>query len=224
MGCIGSFHCVGMCGPIALSLPVVSNTPSSRFQSTLLYNAGRVVTYAALGLLFGTIGLSFRLFGLQQFLSVALGVMILVFILFPKHKLTRENFLSSTLQSLRRHLGQLFLRRNYRSVFSIGILNGLLPCGLVYVAIAGAIDTASPWKSSLFMAMFGLGTLPLMWTLAFAGTFISVRFRSGIRKFFPILMVCMAALLILRGFNFHIPYLGPGLTNHTHSGTIICHD
>lgn len=224
MGCIGSLHCIGMCGPIALSLPVISNTPASRFSSTLLYNAGRVVTYAALGTVFGSIGFTFRFFGLQQILSITLGLLILGFVFFPKQKLSRENFLSRSMQTWRSRLGHLFLQRNYRSVFFIGILNGLLPCGLVYVAIAGAMETASPWKSSLFMASFGLGTLPLMWTLAFFGSFISLRFRTGIRRFFPVLMAGMAALLILRGLELHIPYLSPGITNHTHSGAILCHD
>ena len=224
MGAIGSMHCVGMCGPIALSLPLVSNTHSSRFLSTLLYNIGRIITYAMLGAIFGVIGMTFKLFGFQQILSITLGALILFFIFFPKNYYAKKNFITNTLKKIRSLLGNLFLKRNYQSVFSIGLLNGLLPCGLVYIAIAGATETASAFKSSLFMAAFGLGTLPLMWTFSFFGSFISMGLRTGIKRLYPVFMFAVAVLLILRGLNLKIPYLSPSLNNSNNKERIDCHD
>ena len=225
-GLFGSLHCVGMCGPLALSLPVVNNNNTSRFFSTLLYNMGRVTTYSVLGAIFGIAGTTFAFFGYQQWLSVIIGVLILLFLLFPKNKFSKRNALSILFEKIRIKLGKLFFQKNYKSVFFIGLLNGLLPCGLVYMAIAGAVSTASVLKSSLFMAAFGLGTLPMMWSVAFFGGFINLKMRTGIKKVYPYIMFCMALLLIIRGLGLGIPYLSPALNNHRAviQQTIECHD
>jgi hypothetical protein len=217
MGGIGSVHCIGMCGPLALSLPVITHNPTSRFISTLLYNIGRVATYALLGAIFGVLGMSFALFGYQQWLSIALGLLILLFLVLPKQNFIskKSNVVMTFFGEIRNWLGDLFHRKNYRSVFFIGLLNGLLPCGLVYMAVAAAISTASVAKSSLFMAMFGLGTLPVMWSIAFFGSSINMSMRRNIKKLYPYIMLVMALLLIIRGLGLQIPYVSPGL-DHGH--------
>ena len=224
MGCIGSVHCIGMCGPLALSLPVVADNNSSRFISTLLYNAGRVFTYSVLGALFGIIGMSFALFGFQQWLSIILGVIILVFVILPKLGVVfnNSNAVTRLFEKLRSSLGQLFIRKNYHSVFFIGLLNGLLPCGLVYIAIAGAVSTTSMIKSSLFMAAFGLGTLPVMWSIAFFGSSINMNIRRSIKKLYPYVMVLLAVMLIVRGLGLQIPYMSPAFNQE--KPVIQCHD
>jgi uncharacterized protein len=211
IGLLGSFHCVGMCGPLALSLPLNSNSFWSKFSGSLLYNAGRIVTYAAFGLVFGAIGKSVALFGYQQWLSVILGVVIIVFIILPKKItfITKKNIVLRFFEKLRSSLGQLFFKKNYSSLFSIGLLNGLLPCGLVYMAAAGAVATGDILKSTLFMAFFGLGTLPMMWSVAFFGNYIGIGIRQKIRKAYPYMMMLMACLLILRGMGLGIPYISP---------------
>lgn len=226
MGGIGTMHCIGMCGPIALSLPVVSSSNTSRFLSTLLYNAGRVVTYSILGAIFGIAGSTAAFFGYQQWLSVIMGIIILVLIFLPGNHLAKKHFLTIMFDTLRTKLGNLFVRKNYHSVFFIGLLNGLLPCGLVYMALAGAISTVSVINSSIFMAAFGLGTLPVMWSISFFGAFINIRVRQGIRKVYPYLMTVMAILLILRGLGLDIPYISPALHQgqHTEQPAIECHD
>ena len=227
MGCIGSVHCIGMCGPLALSLPVVTNDHTSRFISTLLYNAGRAVTYSILGAVFGIIGMSFAFFGYQQWLSILLGALILIFILLPRqfHFSKRTDPLFRFFERLRTSLGNLFNKKNYHSVFFIGLLNGLLPCGLVYMAIAGAISTGSMAKSSLFMAAFGLGTFPVMWSIAFFGTFINMNIRRKIKSLYPYVMTLMAVLLIVRGLGLQIPYISPALHQQTiEKPAIECHD
>ena len=211
MGLLGSFHCVGMCGPLALSLPLSSNSSWAKFSGAFLYNAGRVVTYSVFGLLFGSIGKSVALFGYQQWLSVILGVLIIVFIILPKRIKTmgNNNLLMAFFEKIRAALGVLFFKKNYSSLFSIGLLNGLLPCGLVYMAAAGAVATGDIVNSVLFMAFFGLGTLPVMWSVAFFGNYVGIGIRQKIRKAYPYMMLLMACLLILRGMGLGIPYVSP---------------
>ncbi len=218
MGMIGSFHCIGMCGPLAFSLPLANKSDFTKFVGTFLYNTGRIVTYSALGLLFGLAGKGFSLFGFQQWLSIAVGVAILLFLLIPKKWIAstgKNNLAAKYTHEIRSALGQLFLKRNYQSLFTIGLLNGLLPCGLIYMAIAGAISTADPYKSAFFMGSFGLGTLPVMWSVSFFGNYIGIGLRQKIRSAYPIIMVLMACLLIIRGMGLGIPYVSPALNDNS---------
>lgn len=211
MGMLGSFHCVGMCGPLALSLPLKNDSAVTKFFGAMLYNSGRIVTYAVFGLVFGLVGKSVALFGYQQWLSVILGISILVFMLLPK-KITavkNKNSMLEFFEKLRQALGQLFFKKTRSSLFAIGLLNGLLPCGLVYMAAAGAVATGDLLSSVLFMAFFGLGTLPVMWSIAFFGNYVSMGIRQRIRKLYPYMMMLMACLLILRGMGLGIPYVSP---------------
>jgi len=211
MGALGSFHCVGMCGPLALSLPLSNNSTWAKFSGALLYNAGRIVTYSVFGLLFGFIGKTFALFGFQQWLSVIMGALIIVFVVLPKRipALQNRNAGLWFYEKVRSLLGTLFLQRNQASLFLIGLLNGLLPCGLVYMAAAGAVGAGNVADSVLFMAFFGLGTLPVMWSVAFFGNYVSVGIRQKIRRAYPYMMMLMACLLILRGMGLGIPYVSP---------------
>src|SRR6478736_5164625 len=84
MGLLGSFHCVGMCGPLALALPINNDRASARFSGVLLYNTGRILTYSVFGLIFGVIGKSAAFFGFQQWLSITLGLLIICFVVLPK--------------------------------------------------------------------------------------------------------------------------------------------
>ena len=211
MGLLGSFHCVGMCGPIALSLPLKHDSHWAKFFGALFYNSGRIITYSVFGFIFGIIGKSVALFGYQQWLSIILGVLIIFFIILPKRfsSFQNQNFILAFLQKLRSALGRLFSKKNFSSLFSIGLLNGLLPCGLVYMAAAVAVSTGDVANSMIFMAFFGLGTLPMMWSIAFFGNYASVSIRQKIRKAYPYMMTLLACLLILRGMGLGIPYVSP---------------
>jgi uncharacterized protein len=212
MGCVGSFHCVGMCGPLALALPIKDDGVGSKMFGALLYNSGRIVTYSVFGLLFGLIGRTVSIFGYQQWLSIVLGVGILLFLVLPK-KITavrgRSNWLMGFFEKLRQFLGGLFFKKNPGSLFAIGLLNGLLPCGLVYMAAAAAVATGDIVDSMIFMAFFGLGTLPMMWSIVYFGNYVSVGIRQKIRKAYPYMLSLMACLLILRGMGLGIPHLSP---------------
>lgn len=221
IGIVGSFHCVGMCGPLAFALPLNQNSVVAKLTGAFLYNAGRIVTYAAFGLLFGIVGKTASLFGFQQWLSIGAGAVILFFILIPKkYKVqnTAASYTNGGFSKLRAAIATLFTQKSNSSLFVIGLLNGLLPCGLVYMAVAGAIGTGAIGSSMLFMAAFGLGTLPVMWSVAFFGNYVGISLRQKIRKAYPYMMALMACLLILRGMGLGIPYVSPQM--NTQKGTV----
>ena len=212
MGMIGSFHCIGMCGPIAFALPLNNESSLAKFFGSLLYNIGRITTYSSIGFLFGLAGKGLSIIGFQQGLSVLLGAAILIIMLLAKWgtvKLNVPTFFSAAGAGIRNAVGKLFLKKNFGALYLIGLLNGLLPCGLIYMAVAGAVATADPVKSALFMAAFGAGTLPVMWAVSFFGNFINMEARKKIRNLYPYIMVIMACLLILRGMGLGIGMISP---------------
>ncbi len=212
IGIVGSFHCVGMCGPLALALPLNNNTVAAKVTGVFLYNAGRIVTYSCFGLLLGLIGSTAGFFGFQQGLSIVAGTLILLFLVVPKKfkmQSTASKYSNAFFTKLRLKLGSLFTQKSNSALFVIGLLNGLLPCGLVYMAGAGAIAAGDTVSSILFMAAFGLGTLPVMWSIAFFGNYIGIYWRQKIRRAYPYIMAMMASLLILRGMGLGIPYVSP---------------
>lgn len=212
LGLLGSFHCVGMCGPIALALPVQHLNPIKKFLSVLLYNLGRAFTYALFGLLFGLLGQGLFMGGFQQLVSVVLGSLILLSVLYSYffHKgLFQWHALNTFVLRLKSGFGALFKQRSAGAMFLIGLLNGLLPCGLVYVAIAGAIAGGHYAYGAAFMFLFGLGTLPMMLSLSLFGQFLQVKYRNLVRRSVPVFVSLMAVLMILRGLNLGIPYISP---------------
>lgn len=226
LGFLGSFHCVGMCGPIALALPLNRSSLFSKIMGALLYNSGRAFMYALFGGLFGLLGQSLVIAGYQQALSISLGVAILILVLLPTSITNRfkiTSFIYSYIGKVKQKLSLLFKKSSYSSLFFIGTLNGLLPCGLVYLGVVGAIATGSSLKGSLFMFLFGLGTLPAMFALTFFGSTISINFRNKIKKAVPIFVVFMALMLILRGMNLGIPYLSPEMSSTTPMCSKCCH-
>ncbi len=222
IGIVGSFHCVGMCGPIALSLPVYDVSTWKKILFITLYNLGRISAYALLGAIFGLVGLQFFIGGYQQILSISLGVLILLFLIFSKFSSQNIPIVNSFTNFIKKTLG--YLLRNDKKFYTyilIGFLNGFLPCGLVYVAIAGAVASGSIVNSALFMAAFGLGTFPIMFTVTVLGKFISVQLRNQMRRAVPVFVGVMAILLILRGLNLGIPYISPEM-KATPTGTQSC--
>jgi uncharacterized protein len=224
IGLAGSLHCVGMCGPIAMSLPLQGKTTLGKMLGSFLYNSGRVTTYAGFGLLFGFIGRSFAWFGWQQKISISLGIIILLFLVMPK--LFPDKSLHPKIQQImaviRQKLSLYLFRGNPASLYATGLLNGLLPCGLVYMALSGATVTGEALNGALFMIFFGLGTLPAMFFTAIFGSWLKQPIRARIRKWYPALMVIMATLLILRGLNLGIPLVSPKL-NISSSSVVDCH-
>lgn len=222
IGILGSFHCVGMCGPIALSLPIYNVSTWKKLFFITLYNLGRVVAYSLLGAIFGLVGMQFFIGGYQQILSISLGVLILFFLFFNTYSSNKNSYFNIFSNFIKKQLGSLLRndKKFYTYIF-IGFLNGFLPCGLVYVAIAGAVATGSIANSVLFMAAFGLGTFPIMFSVTVLGKYISLQLRNQMRRAVPLFVGVMAILLILRGLNLGIPYISPEM-KATPTGTHSC--
>lgn len=210
IGLLGSLHCVGMCGPIALALP--SGKGRMKFiTGRLLYNLGRVVTYTIIGALFGLLGLSLSMAGFQQWLSIVTGVVMILMVLLPIRYAQKLNlpWLSQFNRWLKQRFSYFFKKSNWYSHFFIGLFNGLLPCGLVYVALAAAIASGSIVDGMLYMGLFGLGTMPLMLAVALAGNIVKISWRNKISRLVPYFVTLLGLLFILRGLNLGIPYLSP---------------
>ncbi|MCB0653432.1 MAG: sulfite exporter TauE/SafE family protein [Saprospiraceae bacterium] len=208
IGLFGSLHCVGMCGPIAIALPYKKENKLVMLASGLLYNLGRVTTYSFLGLFIGFIGKGVFLAGFQQWLSIGLGILMLIIALFSipvESKIYSLSFVQKPYAKLRSLLGRFLTKNSWQALYLTGVLNGFLPCGLVYLAIVGAVSMASLEQGVAYMALFGLGTIPLMLMVSLAGSVVSIRFKTVVRKLYPVFMVAFAALLIARGLNFEVP-------------------
>ncbi len=208
IGLMGSLHCVGMCGPIAMALPYQKQSKFALLASTSAYNIGRVITYSLLGLIIGLLGKGVFIAGLQQALSIGAGIVLLIIAIFAievESKLLSLKFVHRIYGKLQKLLRRYLAKSGYQALFVTGLLNGLLPCGLVYFALIGALTSGtSIMDSVLFMALFGFGTFPFMMAAALAGNFISIKLRNRIKKLYPILLVLFAVLLIVRGLNFHV--------------------
>ena len=226
IGALGSFHCIGMCGPIALSVPMGGKKGFSGIIQGLIYNLGRILTYATLGLMVGFLGKHIAFGGYQQALSIAVGIFILAFLFLPKtitKKVDPTSTFARLFLKLKTTFRGLFQSKNAFGPLMLGLINGLLPCGLVYVGLAGALALGSPVESALFMAAFGLGTVPIMISIIFLGDLISLQWRAKVRKLVPVMFAIMGALFILRGMNLGIPYVSPNMEVTTIGGIPQCH-
>ena len=217
IGLLGSLHCVGMCGPIALALPLDRSNSFNVLIGSSLYNVGRLFTYFLIGAFFGIIGSGFTLAGFQQSLSIIVGVFMILSALWALFQLKKWNFPVHFLwiNSIKTAMAKRFGRTSFANLFLIGMLNGLLPCGLVYMGLAGAVAMASPIEGGLFMTCFGLGTLPLMLSVAIYGNKIKKKFLPPVKRFVPVFLFLLGTLFILRGMNLGIPYVSHQLKSQT---------
>jgi len=219
IGLFGSVHCVGMCGPLAFAVPTFRDRWWLLVLDKVFYNAGRIITYTFLGLLIGLIGRALWLNGLQQGVSLLSGLLIILagFSRIFKVRMAGSGFLSSFLLPVNRMLSYALQHR--AGHFIIGLLNGFLPCGFVYIALVGAINTSSPVASAQYMFWFGVGTFPLMLVATVSSGFAGPVLRRRINKTIPYLMVFLGFWFILRGLNLNIPYLSPA---RYQPGTSVC--
>lgn len=211
-GLLSSFHCVGMCGPIAMMLSVSHNNPPRKAIQVAVYHLGRLSAYSLLGLLFGIFGRGLYLAGFQQNLSIVIGIAILLVVIIPERSIANWTFAQPIYKFVgkaKSKLRQQFKKSSFTSLFSIGILNGLIPCGMVYVAIFGAIAMQNELYGMLYMFLFGLGTIPLMTAVVYLKAFISLSMRNKINKIIPYVAAIVGILFILRGMGLGIPYVSP---------------
>ena len=223
LGAVSSFHCVGMCGAFAFSLPTQNMSDVKKVLAILLYNFGRITTYSLLGLLFGLVGRQISLAGFQQWFSIIAGIIVLMtviqsFLKKPVFHLPGYRRISFFISKL---ISKLIGKPSLSSIYLLGFANGLLPCGLVYMAITGALAAGTVTSATGFMAAYGLGTLPAMFMLSYFRFMIGISARNAIRRTVPFVVATMGMLLIARGLNLDIPYLSPAIAA-THS-IISCH-
>ena len=211
LGLVGSLHCAGMCGPLALALPVSGRTGPAFAVGRLAYNFGRIVTYCLLGFVFGLFGKTLLLAGVQRWVSIALGVLLIAG-LFASRKLALWRPVTILVDKLKSRMAALLRQRSFASLATLGLLNGLLPCGLVYVACAGATATSGILNGMAYMAAFGAGTLPMMLAISLSGRIFPLAFRLKLRAAIPVSVFLLGALLILRGMSLGIPYISPVLS------------
>lgn len=227
VGFFGSAHCIGMCGPIAIALPVPQSNVFNFVSGRVLYNIGRIFTYSFLGALFGLLGSRIIIAGFQQFVTIVLGVIIILVVITPfkyKAKITQHKIIQKISSPIKYGIGELFKQGTLPSMFLIGVLNGFLPCGLVYIAIAGAIASGDAVSGMLYMVLFGLGTFPAMFAATIFGRFINLNIRKKLTKAVPIFAVVLAILFILRGMSLGIPYISPKISAQTINQTEMeCH-
>ena len=212
LGLAGSFHCIGMCGPIAFVLPVDRSSKSKLIFQTILYHLGRIITYSLIGLLFGFIGKGLYFAGFQQRLSILMGVVMIVIVIIPVSLFNKYNFskpLYKIIGKVKQKLGSYLTKKSNKALFLIGFFNGFLPCGLVYMALLGSISTGNILNGALYMLVFGIGTIPLMTGAIFLGNFVNLSLRNKIQKAIPVFVVIIGLLFILRGLGLGIPYISP---------------
>jgi sulfite exporter TauE/SafE len=208
LGFVGSAHCAGMCGPLALALPHWGRGQGSFIAGRMLYNAGRIVTYALMGAVFGMFGQGVALAGLQRWVSLVLGAAILIGLIVSP-RFANAIPVAGAVNWLKGRLGKLLQTRGSAAMFGIGLLNGLLPCGLVYVACAGATATGSMLSGVEYMVAFGLGTLPMLLAISLLGTKLQFALRFKVQRLIPASLAIVGLLLLLRGMALGIPYVSP---------------
>ena len=211
MGIGGSLHCLGMCGPIAIALPASREaTRLHRVYGRLLYNLGRTLTYAGMGLFAGSLGHLLQAGGVQRWAYIVLGVLLIATLFFSSEHMPRWVF-NTFYRPVQRALGQRLKRHGNLGLFQVGVLNGFLPCGLVYAALTGASLQEGPLRGALFMGLFGLGTLPMMFALSMGGLSLrGPRWRPVMQYLVPTITLAVGLWLILRGLSISLPFLTPG--------------
>ncbi|MFX0555582.1 sulfite exporter TauE/SafE family protein [Maribacter sp. CXY002] len=227
LGFMGSLHCVGMCGPIAFMLPVDSKNNLKKVLQISLYHSGRLMAYGLIGLVFGLIGKGLYVFGMQQKLSIGIGVLMIVLVIIPTQTLNRYKIskpIYKVISKIKSSLGASFKRKTADTFLTIGFLNGFLPCGLIYIAVFGAIAMGNIAQGSLYMVLFGAGTIPLMTTAVYFSGFLKGNRKQKIQKLIPVFVVLMGTLFILRGLGLGIPYVSPKpVIEVAASSSIECH-
>lgn len=211
-GLLGSLHCIGMCGPLALGLPGSQQGGLTLVVNRLLYNLGRILTYSLLGASVALIGVGAAMFRVQQWLALVLGGLMLLWALaelLGKGHRIRLPFYDRLTARIRIAFGKWYGRGDAASLFVIGLLNGLLPCGLVYLGLFYAALSDSLWEGAAAMALFGLGTLPLMLLLSLMGKWVTPRLRSLLNRSIPYAIFFFGVLFVLRGLDLGIPYVSP---------------
>lgn len=218
IGLFGSLHCVGMCGPVMMAFM----GPKQSKTGFILYHVGRIFTYVILGSLLGLIGASIALFHFQQIMIMALGIALILLYGIPvlRHRLERFYYESRFYQYLKSFLARnLSMRKKW---LLSGVANGFFPCGLTYVAAAGAVALGDPIQGGIFMVLFGLGTLPALIVLSFAGNTLFNRFKTLIPRSVTTLAMISGSIMMIRGLLSTFPQFDQMVQTNAAALVTIC--
>lgn len=223
LGFLGSMHCAVMCGPIVLSMQFNRKTGFRTVMDLIMYQLGRIVVYGFFGLLVGMLGSGLSLVTGQSYLSIGIGILMIgmAFLHFSANFSHRLGQLQARLIAPIIGLMDMTSRHPLFSLFA-GALNGLIPCGMVYLAIATAANSNQPLQSAWFMVFFGLGTAPLLLIISMSKTYLRKYVNINTKRFIPWLSVAIGLLFILRAANLGIPFISPLIHSHVNSSTTIC--
>jgi len=227
LGLMGSLHCVGMCGPIAFMLPVDRTNNYKKFGQIFIYHFGRLLAYGIIGLVFGLLGKGLSIFGIQQKLSIAIGIIMILVVLIPYNTFNKYNLskpIYKVISKVKNQLGKELKKKSPDTFLTIGFLNGFLPCGLVYMALFGSIAMGDALQGSLYMMLFGVGTLPLMTAAIYFSNLLKGGIRQKVQKAIPVFVIIIGSLFILRGLGLGIPYVSPAPVTQLVSSAIECHN
>lgn len=222
LGFLGSAHCAGMCGPLVLAIRCSSNSSNRRFRAGLAYNLGRMMTYGVLGLICGAFGQALSFAGLQRWTSLLAGSAMVLGALVPS-RLASSGRVGRSMEFARRAVASWLGHPSPQAHWRFGLVNGLLPCGLVYAAVAGAAASPTAWDGAAYMMVFGAGTLPMMLILGMIPTQWRGAMILGSSRWTSATLVVVGGLLILRGLNLGIPFVSPSLEGPGMAGESACH-
>ncbi len=210
MGFLGSLHCAGMCGPIMLVMPFAELKGGKKALGIGLYHLGRISVYALMGLVLHSFKALFHPEA-QQVISVVLGGMLLIagILTFTS---SRFSFRLPWMGAVSRASSRFMAKPGLLSLAGSGVLNGLLPCGLVYMALALAVGAPTPVGSMLAMYAFGIGTIPMLLAIILLRGRVRFLQSANLRRMVPVFMLLFGTLFLLRGLDLGIPYLSPKVT------------
>jgi sulfite exporter TauE/SafE len=198
-GLIGSLHCAGMCGPISLAIPM-GNGLQRQISGIILYNTGRALTYGTLGYLAGSFGHLIGVGTFGKWLSFLAGTGFILYVLIAYIPGMRFGSPGRNIAGkfIRKPLQRLFKMRGVLVPAGVGMLNGLLPCGLVYAALTASFALATPGEGGIYMILFGLGTMPGMLALYWLGNRFRAEFSTWSSRLLPAFLIVLGVLFILR--------------------------
>lgn len=214
LGLMSSLHCLGMCGPIVMKVPFL-HFEKSKYLAMIIYHAGRILVYSLLGIFSGSIGALMSVVGFEQWMSINAGVFLVLLFFIPKIKNALEKKISVPVNKIQSALGKYLFQPTYSSVTLMGMLNGILPCGMVYAALVASTAAGSLAGSMTYMVFFGLGTLPLLLTCSIGFSALGTQFKNQFRKWAPYGTLIIGLLFVLRGLNLGIPYVSPHFEEKT---------
>lgn len=219
MGLAGSLHCAGMCSPLAMT---ITGMKGSAISNRILYNTGRITIYGLLGGVVASIGYILPISKYQNLLSLLLALALLTMAVVGITDV-RIPFLSKAMikftNFLKNQFGKFLHRKGSLALLCLGGLNGLLPCGLTFVALSFCITLTTPVEGFFYMFLFGVGTLPVMLGFASIAGFVTRKLKWDLKNVTTALMAISGILLIVRVFLLHAP---EGHEAHNLVDIIIC--